>query len=228
MLKTDTPVKRNEGKIFTHSLLERIELERVEIDEKRHYVTAEGQAYKSVTTILGEKLSKKGLEDWKKRVGEVEAAKVSNLAARRGTAVHDIAERYLLNEQFWTKGAMPANVETFMMAKRVLDEHVDTIYGIEHFLYSDELKTAGATDVIADYDGVTSIIDFKTSRGNKTESMIESYFLQATCYALMAEERHGIQVPQIVIIIMVDDAPEPLVFKKQKSLYTGRVRELFG
>jgi genome maintenance exonuclease 1 len=203
-------------------------LERVEIEGKRHYITPEGAAYKSVTTILGEKLNKDGLEKWKKRVGEEEAKKVSLLAARRGTAVHDIAEKYLLNEEGWSRGAMPANVETFKMAKKVLDEHVDVVYGIELFLYSDELMTAGATDVVAEYDGIKSIIDFKTSKNVKTEAMIESYFLQATCYALMAEERYGIEVPQIVIIIMVDDAPEPLVFRKDKSQYVDRVREIFS
>lgn len=227
MLKTVMSAKRNEGKIFDHRFLTGKKLERVEIDGKRHYITPEGAAYKSVTTILGEKLNKDGLEKWKQRVGEEEATRVSNLAARRGTAVHDLAERYLMNEAFWFKGAMPANIETFKMAKSVLDEHVDTVYGIELFLYSDELKTAGATDLVADYDGIKSVVDFKTSRNVKTESMIESYFLQATCYALMVEERYGIEVPQIVIIIMVDDAPEPLVFKKQKSQYINRVREIF-
>ena len=203
-------------------------LERVEIEGKRHYITPEGAAYKSVTTIIGEKLSKDGLEKWRKRVGEEEARKVSLLAARRGTAVHDIAEKYLLNEEGWSRGAMPANIETFKMAKKVLDEHVDVVYGIEHFLYSDKLRTAGATDLIADYDGVTSIVDFKTSRSTKTEDMILGYFVQATCYALMAEERYGIEIPQIVIIIMVDDSPEPLVFKKDKAQFIDDVERIFS
>lgn len=228
MQRTGTIAKRNEGKIFDHRFLPSRELERVEIDGVRHYKTPEGNFYKSVTTVLGEKLDKSGLEKWKKRVGEEEAKRVSSLAARRGTAIHDIAEKYVLNEAMWSAGAMPANIETFRMAKKVLDEHVDVIYGIELYLYSDTLKTAGATDLIAEYDGVLSIIDYKTSSSNKTEDMIEGYFLQSTCYALMAEEMHGIEIPQIVIIMMSDDSPDPLVFIKNKSQYVSRVREVFG
>jgi len=122
---------------------------------------------------------------------------------------------------------MPANIETFKMAKQVLDEHVTTVYGIEHFLYSDKLKTAGATDLIADYDGVTSIIDYKTSTSNKTEDMIQGYFIQSTCYAMMAEERFGISVPQIVIIMMSDDSPVSLVFKKDKAQFIDQVERIF-
>lgn len=213
--------------MFDHNFLPKIDVERVEIDGVRHYRTPQGNLYKSVTTIIGEKMGKKGLDVWRKRVGEAEADKVSMLAARRGTAVHDLAERYLLNDMFWQAGAMPANIETFNGAKPLLDDHVGTIFGIEHFLYSDTLRTAGATDLIAEYDGVTSIIDFKTSRTNKTEDMIQNYFIQATCYAMMVEEVFNIQVPQIVIIMLSDDSPNPLVFKKDKAEYVDAVREIF-
>ena len=94
-------------------------------------------------------------------------------------------------------------------------------------MYSDELKTAGATDCIAEFDGVMSIIDFKTSTKLKKEEWIQNYFLQATAYALMTEERHNVEVPQIAIMIAVDHE-EPQLFVKPKSEFISKVREIFA
>ena len=214
-------------KIFEHAFFPKIELERVVIDGARHYVTPEGKKYKSVTTILSERTDKTHLLEWRKRVGEAEATKISVQAANRGTAIHNIAEQYLLNETNYPKGVMPANIDTFKKLRPLIDKHIGRIYGLEHFMYSDELKTAGATDCIAEFDGVMSIIDFKTSTKLKKEEWIQNYFLQATAYALMTEERHNVEVPQIAIMIAVDHE-EPQLFVKPKSEFISKVREIFA
>lgn len=214
-------------RIFEHSFFPKIQLERVNINGARHYATPDGKKYKSVTTILSEKTDKTHLIEWRKRVGEAKANQISTQAANRGTAIHDIAERYLLNETNYPKGVMPANIATFKALRPIIDDKIGMIYGLEHFMYSDELKTAGATDCIAEFNGVMSIIDFKTSTKLKKEEWIENYFLQATAYALMAEERHQVEVPQIAILIAVDHE-EPQVFVKSKLKYISKVRELFA
>ena len=214
-------------KIFEHAFFPKIELERVVIDGARHYVTPEGKKYKSVTTILSERTDKTHLLEWRKRVGEAEATKISVQAANRGTAIHNIAEQYLLNETNYPKGVMPANIDTFKKLRPLIDKHIGRIYGLEHFMYSDELKTAGATDCIAEFDGVMSIIDFKTSTKLKKEEWIQNYFLQATAYALMTEERHNVEVPPIAIMIAVDHE-EPQLFVKPKSEFISKVREIFA
>ena len=214
-------------KIFEHAFFPKIELERVVIDGARHYVTPEGKKYKSVTTILSERTDKTHLLEWRKRVGEAEATKISVQAANRGTAIHNIAEQYVLNETNYPKGVMPANIDTFKKLRPLIDKHIGRIYGLEHFMYSDELKTAGATDCIAEFDGVMSIIDFKTSTKLKKEEWIQNYFLQATAYALMTEERHNVEVPQIAIMIAVDHE-EPQLFVKPKSEFISKVREIFA
>ena len=216
-------------KKFEHHFFPTIALERVVIDGKRHYVTPSGGKYKSVTTILGEKTDKSHLVAWKKRVGEAEAQKISTFAANRGTAVHSICENYLMNEETFPPNTMPSNIDTFKVLRPILDQNIGKIYGIEYFMYSDELKTAGATDVIAEYNGINSIIDFKTSQKLKKEEWIQNYFIQATAYAMMAEERLGeyqFKVPQIVVIIAVDHE-EPQMFVKPKSLYVDKVKEIF-
>jgi genome maintenance exonuclease 1 len=209
---------------FLHSFIPMDNLETTEIDGKRHYITPDG-TFPSVTTVLGEKLSKGGLEEWRARVGEKEAARITKLATDRGTAVHSICERYVLNQEY-RSGVMPTDMHAFLQIKPYLDLNLGSIYGIEAPLYSRRLRTAGRCDLLAGWQGVNSIIDFKTSRRLKKEEYIESYFLQATCYSLMAEERTLLKFPQIVIVIAVDHE-DPQIFVKQRDQYVEKVLEIF-
>lgn len=216
-------------KIFNHNLVPFVELERVMIEGQRYYVLPDGLTkLKSVTTILSERLDKTALIKWKKSVGEEEANRISALANARGTAVHAIAEKYVLNTESYEKGEMYPNIMSFKPIKDVLDEHVDNIMGIELPLYSKSLKCAGTTDLVAQYDGVLSVIDFKTSKKFKKEEWIEGYFLQSTLYSMMFEWTYKIKVPQIVIIVTVDHETEAQIFKLDRSKYVNRVLEVFN
>ena len=79
---------------------------------------------------------------------------------------------------------------------------------------------------MATWDGVPSIVDFKTSRKLKREDWIESYFLQATAYSIMFEELTGVNIPQFVILVAVDHE-EPQVFIKSTDNYKNKVIDLF-
>ena len=149
-------------------------------------------------------------------------------AGNRGTALHTICEDYLLNKDVYPEGVMPANIMTFSNLKPVLDTRVGKVFAVEAPLYSKKLNTAGRTDCIAEFDGVVSIVDFKTSLKPKKEEWIQDYFYQATCYSLMAEALTDLKIPQIAIIITVDGQPEPQVFVKNKYLYIEKVLEIFG
>ena len=177
----------------------------------RKYFTPEGNAYPSITTVLSI-IGKDAIIAWRKRVGEEEANRVSQQASTRGTAVHTLAENYLNNEEDWKGKAMPANLFSFNTIKPILDKHVNNLWFQEIFLYSDRLKCAGQCDCIAEFDGVLSIIDFKTSRRVKKEEDITSYFIQLCFYAAAFLERTGVAIKQGVIIMAVDGS-EPLVFK---------------
>ena len=214
-------------KTFNHQFVKPILLETETIDGQRHYVLPDGVTkLKSVTTLLGEKLDKTALLEWRAKVGEEEANRISTQAARRGTAIHNIAERYLLNESNYAKGEMPVNVESFLPIKSALDNHVDNIRGVELALYSKALGCAGRTDLVAEFDGKLSIIDFKTSRKEKKEDWIESYFLQSTIYSMMFQRLYGMEVTQVAIIITVDHEKKPQVFVKDRGLYVNRVIEV--
>jgi genome maintenance exonuclease 1 len=198
------------------------------IDGKRYYFAPDGGQYPSVTTVLGENKDKTFLQKWIDTVGEEKAEQIKVQAGNRGTALHTICEDYLLNKDVYPEGVMPANIMTFSNLKPMLDKRVGKVFAVEAPLYSKKLNTAGRTDCIAEFDGVVSIVDFKTSLKPKKEEWIQDYFLQATCYSLMAEALTDLKIPQIAIIITVDGQPEPQVFVKNKYLYVERVLEIFG
>jgi hypothetical protein len=64
---------------------------------------------------------------------------------------------------------------------------------------------AGRTDCIGEFDGVPSVIDFKSSNYPKSEDAIQDYFMQATAYSLMWQDRTGQELRNIAILIGVED-----------------------
>ena len=197
--------------------------DRKEIDGIRHYVTPNGN-YPSVTTVLGKMLDKSGLDEWRKRVGDEEADRISRLAATRGTNIHNMCESYVRGEDVDT--SMPFNLVMFDQIKKVLDEHVDGIVGCELTLKSDDLKIAGSCDLIALYDGKLSIIDYKTSTKNKMKQWIESYFLQTVLYSYMLWEMTGMMAKQCVIIIAVEEETVPQIFIVKPREYLEKAADL--
>lgn len=216
-------------KTFNYRPVEPLNLKTEMIEGQRFYSLPDGVSkLKSVTTLLGEKLDNTGLLEWRKRVGEEEANRISTQAARRGTAIHNMAEKYVLNETGYARGEMPVNVESFQPLKKALDAHVDNVRGVELALYSKALGCAGRTDLVAEWDGKLSIIDFKTSRKPKEPKWIESYFLQSTIYSMMFQQLYKQEVGQVVILITVDHEKEPQIFVRDRGDYVKRVIELLS
>lgn len=188
-----------------------------EKDGKRFYVSPNGIKLPSVTTILGY-FKTAQLVEWRNRIGNAEADYIVRRAGVRGTKFHTLMERYLSNEQNIFEGVMPDMKQAFNDIRPTLD-NIDNIHYLESPLYSEILGIAGRTDVIAEYDQVPSIIDFKTSRRKKRVEWIDNYFEQGTAYSLMYEEMTGFQINQIVVIISVDDEEKPQVFIKDRIEY---------
>ena len=203
-------------KLFQHTPIEFEELSTVTENGKRFYKTPDGLLYPSVTTITS-LIGKDSILAWRKRVGEVEANKISTQASSRGTRMHSICEDYLCNKQF-KSSIMPDAMAMFKSIQPILDEHIDEVHAIEAPLYSHHLKVAGRVDCVAKYDGRLSIIDWKTSSKQKDEKWIQNYFMQCSAYAVMFEERTKIPVPQLVVIIAVA-GDNPQVFIKKRNDY---------
>lgn len=196
-------------------------------EEGRKYNTPDGKTYPSITTVLSI-LSEKSIAAWKARVGEDEANKISTRASRRGTAVHEMVEKYLDNDPNYMDGYTPDIFDSFRSIRGVLDGRIGKIYGQELPLYSDHLRVAGRVDCVAEFDGKISIIDFKTSRKLKKRSYIGNYFCQEAAYAIMWEERTGMPITQLVTIISVDDtyggAPGNQVYVEKRDDHVDKLR----
>jgi len=185
----------------------------------RKYVTPNGDAYPSVTTILSA-YNKKAIQEWRERVGEEAANKISTQASTRGTRLHSLCESYLLNELSPLKlnSVMPDAKELFVKIKPKLDDNIGKIYSLEQALYSDKLRIAGRVDCIAEWNGELSVIDFKTASKEKNEDWIQNYFMQCSAYAEMFEERTGRPINQIVVAIAVANG-DTQIFVKEKEDY---------
>ena len=200
---------------FTHKNFQLDELNTETIDGKRFYVTPKGKL-PSITTVLSI-LSRDAIKAWRERVGEKEANKISTKASRRGTSVHAMCEDFI-NNDFDAKKYLPNDRETFNSIKPILEEHLDNVYAQEVPLWSEYLGVAGRVDCIAEWDGKLSVIDFKTSRKLKKKEYISNYFQQCAAYAVMWEERTGIPINKIVVVIAVD-GEQPQVFEERRDNY---------
>lgn len=193
------------------------DLKREEHNGKRYYVSPNGVKLPSVTTFLSH-FKGDSIQKWRKKVGEEEANKISARASRRGTKFHSLMESYLSNQEgFLNDDVMPDMQHAFLDIRPTIDR-IDNVHYLETMLYSETLGLAGQVDCIAEFDGVPSIVDFKTSLRPKREDWILSYFEQCTCYSLMYEEMTGIKCKQIVVLISVDHE-EPQVFVKDRKDY---------
>ena len=189
---------------------------------KRFYATPSGKLYPSITSILSE-FSKKSIQEWRNRVGAEEANKVSGKASRRGTRLHSVCERYIQNEDEFLTGELPHIVELFKTIEPFLDR-IDNVHGVELGLYSDHFGVAGRTDLIAEFDGKLSVIDYKTSNRTKKKEWCESYFAQGSFYAIAYEELTQIPVSQVVIVIAVDN-DQPQLFVEKRNDWADKIWE---
>ena len=80
-------------------------------------------------------------------------------------------------------------------------ENISEVVCTEQRMYSDRLRVAGTSDLIAKYNGDLSIIDYKTKRKPQIDEYMYEYYLQTTCYAQMFEEVTGQKINQVVILV---------------------------
>ena len=172
---------------------------------QRQYTGDDDQPVPSVTTVLGDTGDKTALMNWRKRVGDAEANRISREAAGLGTKVHNALEKYVLQEEYEISGSNHISI----MAKSMLEEmiakglsQVDEVWGVEVALIAKGLY-AGTSDAVGMFNGVESIIDFKTAKKIKKREWIEDYFMQGCAYALAHNEMFGTNIKQVAIL-MVD------------------------
>ena len=182
------------------------------------YVTDDGKTYPSITTVLKLLDTKEWYPHWVASVArkesiteaqaEIRCKEIGEESMKVGTSLHTLAESYIHNNEIDVGIAFPSHEididELFTPLADHLDEHVNIIQGVEAQIYSDELQLAGTTDLIAEYDKVPSIIDYKNSRKPKSKSECnkKDYFIQLCAYGKMWEFCTGQKIEQGVVIVV--------------------------
>ena len=204
--------------MFNHVDLNLEPLKRETIDGVRYYsIPEEDELVKLVSiTSVTSHFNKEIFVNWRKKVGNEEADRITKAATSRGTDMHTLTEYYLKNEEPPT--VQPLSKFLFKVAKADLNK-INNIYALEGPLYSRQLGIAGTVDCIAEYDGELAIIDFKTSKKPKPREWIEHYFVQAMAYGCMLYEMKGISISKLVIIMACENGECVVYEESDKTKY---------
>lgn len=201
--------------MFKHVEIEYPTLNREMIDGVRYYDTPDGQKLVSITSVIGHH-NREIFREWRAKVGNEEANRVTKQATSRGTDFHTLAENHLQNNII--PEVQPLSHFLFMQAKSDLSK-IDNIHAIEQALFSKELGIAGTVDCIAEFEGELAVIDFKTSKKPKPEKWIEHYYVQCAAYACMLYEMTGIMVKKFVIIMSCENGECVIYEQHDKRKY---------
>jgi ATP-dependent exoDNAse (exonuclease V) beta subunit len=182
----------------------------------RFYKSPNDKWLPSVTTVTG--WSKRDFfKEWRTKPGNLAE---SRRCLTRGNELHQIIEDYINNKEDIFKAKQPHNIELFNQLKPEL-HRIDNIYAQEVPLWSENVGLAGRVDCVAEFDGELSIIDFKGSTKTKKEEWIENYFRQATAYAIMFQEKTGIEIKNIVIMVACENGDNQIFIKKPINYVKG-------
>jgi len=213
--------------MFNHINIELPQLERETIDGVRYYKVPDAKKLLklvSITSVTSHK-NRQIFANWRKKVGEEEADKITRQATSRGTDMHTLVENYLHNRDL--PSVQPLSDFLFNISKTYL-KRINNIYALEGSLYSKQLGIAGTVDCIAEYDGELAIIDFKTSKKPKPREWIEHYFVQCMAYGCMLYELTGISVKKLVIIMACENGECIVYEEREKSKYIKLLTQYIG
>ena len=199
-------------------------LERETVEGVRYYsVPDEDELLKLVSiTSITSHYNKEIFTNWRKRVGNETADRITKAATSRGTDMHTLTENYLKNAEL--PPVQPMAEFLFKISKSKL-KHINNIHALEGSLYSKQLGIAGTVDCIAEYENELAIIDFKTSKKPKPREWIDHYFVQCMGYGCMLYELTGIPVKKLVIIMACENGECVVYEERDKAKYIKLLTE---
>lgn len=183
-----------------------VELTRQTVNGSRKYITPDGFAVPSVTTILDatkSEESKQALQNWRKRVGPAQAQAITTEAAGRGTRMHKWLENYVKTGETGEPGSNPYSLQSHQMAQSIITKglvHCNEYWGTEVSLYFPEVY-AGTTDLVGVHSGDEAIMDHKQTNKPKKREWIDDYFIQTAAYATAHNEVWGTKIRKGVIFM---------------------------
>ncbi len=210
--------------MFNHVDLNLPSLTRETIDGVRYYNVPNNEELLklvSITSVTSHK-NREIFINWRKKVGDAHANKVTKQSTSRGTDTHTLIEYYLKNQDL--PKVQPLSDYLFKISKPDL-KRISNIHALESSLYSKVLGIAGTVDCIAEFDGELAIIDFKTSKKPKPVEWVEHYFVQCMAYGCMLYELTGISVKKLVIIMTCENGECVIYEERDKAKYIELLQE---
>jgi len=204
------------------------------VTRKRVYLTPDGEKTPSVTTILGATKDQTHLIEWRKRVGEENAAQITKEASGVGTAMHNNLERFIagLERQ---PGNNLVHVQANKMANVIIEQglkDVNEVWAMEQSLYFPGLYS-GTTDLVAVYKGNPSVCDYKQTNKPKKAEWVEDYFLQLMAYILAHNEVYGTDIREVHVFMCSRDLQyqqfdlTPDNFNKYQDMWLAKVEDYY-
>ena len=206
------------------------------IEGLRHYNIKDKEKLPSVTTILKATESEEkraSLAAWRERIGEETATRIVDESGARGTAMHKILEKYILEEGYVDETSVGKQAHN--MAIRVIEQglcNVPEYYGTECTLYYPGLY-AGQTDLVGVHKGQDAIIDFKQTNKPKRREWIGDYCLQLAAYAMAHNFIYKTEITKGVVMMCSKDnyyqefVIEGTEFQNYKHNFLRRVDEYY-
>jgi len=205
------------------------------VTRKRVYLTPDGEKLPSVTTILSSTKDMTHLNEWKKRVGEENARRITTEAAGIGTAMHANLERFLCGME-----RQPGNNVVHVQANKMADviienglKHVNEVWAMEQSLYFPGLYS-GTTDLCGVFNGKPAIMDHKQTNKPKKEEWVEDYKLQLVAYAMAHNEVYGTDIKTGVVFMCSRDLQYQQfevteeTFPKYQDMWLNKVEEYYN
>ena len=214
------------------------ELKRETINGSRKYMTPDGHAVPSVTTILDAtkpEEKKQALREWRKRVGEEKAKEITAEAAGRGTRMHKWLENHVKTGSMGEPGTNPYSIQSHQMAQTIRDKglaNCQEFWGTEVSLYFPQVY-AGTTDLVGVHNNDEAIMDHKQTNKPKKREWIDDYFLQLAAYANAHNEVWGTKIRKGVVFMCsaANEYQEFIIegaeFDKYTDLWYGRLEQYY-
>ena len=204
------------------------------VTRKRVYQTPDGETLPSVTTILSATKDMTHLNEWKKRVGEANAAQITKEAAGVGTAMHANLERFLIGEQR-QPGNNPVHVQANKMADIIIENglsKMDEVWAMEQSLYFPGLYS-GTTDLVGVFEGEPAVCDHKQTNKPKKAEWVDDYYVQLVAYILAHNEVYKTDIRRGVIFMCSRDFQYQQFdlnkdnFNKYEDIWLSKVEEYY-
>ena len=212
--------------ISSEGLLPRYQAKHLKEAGKQYYVSAEGEQFPSVTTILNATKPPEDwdrLMNWKQRVGAEQAAQITQTASRRGTGTHRLIQCYLEGKEVSCSEA----IRPYWDSVQPVLASVEAVRLVEGMVVHNDLEYAGVVDCVASYNGMPCICEWKTASkpkrsvgASQSESLahLYDYPLQIAAYWGAVNQLYHLNIQHALLVIALPDLPAEVFWFEQDAI----------